>query len=284
MKTPFAIVILVLCILVYKYLSDPSYEPITFIPNEPVINNEGQWFEWHTIRGVIQNLVKKRDFAQLESKVNEARKNHYKFFNSKGVLYELYNVIVIDLPDYEAIHKFIAEWRAFKPDSNIPDILEVRALRHKAWAIRSNAYADRVTDEQFQGFYDYLELAHQSAIIAEQKGPMDVELCREQVGLSFVLLKDKSLALDYFEKCKSIDSDYVHLYYTMRAFLQKIWFGSDRELQYFIEKSAEETRSSYGEGMYSLLVADHTFNTSKIFPNNGGRYSWPRTKAGFQHL
>ena len=284
MKTFPAIAVLILVVLFLEYHSDSSYEPIEFDPQEQKINNVGQWYEWRTIRGVVYELVQNRDFYELERLVNEVRTHHYKFFNTDAVLFELYNVIVIDFPDYPAIHAFIGEWRAYDPESNIPDILEARAHRAKGGELRGNGYISLTSDEQLEGYAKYLKLALASANKAEQKGPMDAELCREQIGLAFASLKDKPLALSYFEKCMEIDPGYVHTFYTMRKFLQRIWYGSDRELQQFIEQAATDTQAIYGEGMYAILVAAHTFNTRKIFINNGGPYVWERAKAGFQHL
>lgn len=284
MKQVSAIIILVLIVLIYENTSGSDYEPIDFYPQAPVIDNQGQWYEWSTIRGVIQGYVKNKNFNQLEQKVQEVRNNGYQFATTNWVLYDLYNVIVIDLPDYEAIHAFINEWKTYNPNSNIPDILEARAHRAHAWDVRGNGYSSYVSEEQHQGFQIYLEKSWHAIERAEQKGPMDSELCAVQIELAFAHLKNKAKAKEYFRKCIEIEPGYVHSYYMMRSYLQPIWYGSNRELQRFIEKSADDTRTLYGDGLYALLVSAHTFNTSKIFAVNGGPYSWPRVKAGFQHI
>jgi hypothetical protein len=66
--------------------------------------------------------------------------------------------------------------------------------------------------------------------------------------------------------------------------LQRIWFGSDFELKRFIEQAAADTQTIYGDGMYAMLVSNHTFFTGQVFKPAGGSYSWPRVKAGFEDL
>lgn len=285
MKPVPVVIILILIVFIYKHsFEGEPYEPIALSSAIQVVDNTGKWYEWKTIRGVVYDLVQNRAFNELERLVNEVRTHHYRFYNTDAVLFELYNVIAIDFPDYQSIHAFIDEWRAFDPESNIPDILEARAYRAKGGDLRGNGYASLTSEEQFKGYAKFLKLALASANKAEQKGPMDAELCREQIGLAFASLKDKPLALSYFDKCMEIDPGYVHTFYTMRKFMQRIWYGSDSELQQFIEQAATDTQAIYGEGMYAILVAAHTFNTRKIFDNNGGPYSWQRAKVGFQHL
>ena len=284
MKLIPTIVILVLIVIIYENTAGSEYEPIEFNPQGTVIDNQGEWYEWTRIRGVVQGHVKAKNFGRLEQMVQEVRNNGYQFKNTSWVLYELYNVIVIDLPDYEAIHTFIGEWKNYNPNSNIPDILEARAHRAKAWEIRGNGYSSYVSQEQYKGFQDYLKKSWQATERAERKGPMDSELCAVQIELSFAYMKNKSKAKKYFNKCIEIEPGYVHSYYMMRSYLQPIWFGSNKELQQFIEQSTDDTRYLYGDGLYALLVSAHTFNTSKIFAINGGSYSWPRVKSGFQHI
>ena len=284
MKTTHAIGVLTVVVLLYHYASRPGYERVEFNPTGPVVNNAGQWYERTQIRDHIRKDVEARNFYQLSAKVIEARTQGLQFTTTISVLLDLYNGMAYSLPDYDAIHAFIAQWRGHDPSSNIPDILEARAHIAQGWEIRGNGYSSYVSDEQFEGFRAYLAKAWESAQMAEQKGPMDAELCSVLVKLSFVHKKNKLKARNYFKQCQEIELGYIPVYQHMRTYLQRIWLGSDRELRQFIEQAAEDTQHLYGDGMYAILVADHTFNTSVIFEKNGGPYLWSRVKAGFEDI
>ena len=214
----------------------------------------------------------------------EARSKALQFNTTVSVLLDLYDGIAFSLPDFDAIHAFIEQWRSHDPGSNIPDILEARAHIAHAWEIRGNGYSSYVSDDQFEGFREFVAKAWESAVKAEQKGPMDAELCSVLVKLTFIHKRSKLKAKRYFEQCQEIDLGYIPAYQVMRTYLQRIWYGSDRELRQFIEQAAADTQHLYGDGMYAILVADHTFNTSIIFEKNGGPYLWSRVKAGFEDI
>ncbi len=281
MKTLPAIAIVLSIVMIHRYISEPTFERVDFNPSGPVVNNAGKWYERSKIRGHIQHHVDAKNFDRLQNMVLEARIEKLQFDTTVSVLLDLYNGIPYAMPDYATIHGFINQWRAHDPSSDIPDIIEARAHMARAWEIRGNGYTSYVNDEQFDGFKLYLEKAWQSVMLAEQKNSKDAELCKMKTELLFVFKKNKRQAKKQFNICVESDPGYIPLYAKMRVYLQKIWFGSDWELRQFIEQSAAATQPIYGDGMYAMLVSNHTFNTRHIFAINGGPYSWDRVKAGF---
>jgi len=82
----------------------------------------------------------------------------------------------------------------------------------------------------------------------------------------------------------AIEPGYYPVYFEMINYLQPKWHGSSEEMLKFVEESADSTRHLYGDGMYSLLVNARVDNSNKLFIENGGEFSWPRTKAGFRDI
>ncbi len=292
MKNTLIIVVpLCLAALFWKYqlkpqlsnheLKSSALTPL-YLYNDEMLTDD--WYSRNNIRSEIKLNVRTRNFNQLERMVNEARSNKYQFSTSISVLVDLYNGIPYAMHDFPEIHAFIDEWKKHSPNSNIPDIIAARAYRAEAQKARGGAYISNTSSAQLKTYKSLLGQAWEAITRAEDTGPMDAELCNTKVYLHFALNADKETALDAFEKCTELDPGYVHLYETASMFLRSIWFGSDRELVQFIERAANDTRSIYGDGLYALLVYQHTFYTGKMFEEFGGDFSWERTHRGFHDL
>jgi hypothetical protein len=250
-------------------------------------NNSGEWYDWNNIRAEVQELVNSKNFSQLEKFVDQARTEKLQHKNVSWVLMVLYNIISQTFDNYESFQEFASEWRQNSPESNIPYIIEARAYRAKAWEVRGGSYSHKVTNEQNYSYRDYLSKSWDSISLAANKGPVDAEVCSVQVSLFFILHKDKKSAKDLFYKCVQIEPGYIDLYEITTNYLQSKWYGSNKELLQFVEDSADATQNFYGDGMYALLVASLRDDNSKyfrIFEQQGGDFSWPRTKAGFEDI
>ncbi len=247
----------------------------------------GNWYDITKIRGVVRHLVEEKKFSQLEDMVHQARVEKLRLITETWVLRDLYNAIPYSLEDYDSIYQLVAEWRDHSPDSNIPDIIEARALYSYAWKVRREHSRSTVSNKQHLGFKDYLSKAWDSTILAEEKGPVDLEVCTIKTTLLFVLFSDKTLAKEQFYKCAKIEPGYIHLYITTANYLQSKWTGSNRELLEFVEKSADDTAYIFGDGLYALLVSSLTDDNSKsfrIFIEDGGIFSWQRAMKGFDDI
>lgn len=280
-----SLIILVVIYLIGSYGSGYRERglPLAF-PKTTADNNIGLWYEWSEVRSNVQKLVDKKDFDQLENMVNEARTQKLKYKTVTWVLHDLYNAIPYSLDDYEDIHKFADEWRKHSPESNIPDIIQARAFKFKAWDVRSGHYSSKVSGAQYQGFKDYLAKSWNAINEAEKKGPIDPEICTLQTELLFALYRDKKSAKERFYECAKIEPGYVHLYYRTSNYLQPKWYGSKEEWLQFVEESTDATKHIYGDGLYALLMAFHTKDTGKLMKGYGGKFSWNRTNAGFHDI
>jgi len=254
------------------------------LPDKKITNDIGKWYESSKIRSEVQKRVSKRNFDELEKMVHEARSKKLIFKNLNSVLLYLYNTIPGLLSSYEELYEFVDEWRRHSPQSNIPDIIEARAFKVTAWDIRGSEMGDKISKKRYDDFKKHLSRASESITLAAKKGPIDSVICKVQTELAFALSESKKLAKEYFDKCKKIDPRYIPLYYTMRTHLQEKWYGSDEELLKFVEESADATNHIYGDGLYALLVYSHTRDTNKIFIEDGGLFSWNRTRRGFRDI
>lgn len=260
-----------------------SFLPLN-LPVEMVTNDVGKWYERSKIQSEIQQQLSKRNFDELEKMVHEARSEKLKFKDLSSVLLYLYNMIPGLLSSYEELYEFVDEWKRHSPQSNIPDVIEARSFKVTAWDIRGSQMGEQISKKRYDDFKMHLSRASKSINIAAKKGPIDSVICSVQTELAFVLIENKKLAKESFYKCTKIDPGYIPLYYTMRTHLQEKWYGSDEELLKFVEESADATKHIYGDGLYALLVYSHTIDTDKIFIEDGGLFSWNRTRRGFRDI
>lgn len=243
-----------------------------------------KWDDSTWLRKEVKQLVLDKDFHQLEKMVIKARAEKQRYKTTAWVLHDLYNAIPYSMSNYEAIYRFTTEWRNASPKSNIPDVIEARAYVARAWAIRGNAKFKNLSSSEYIGFKEYLEKAWELFYIAENIGPVDAEICTKRTELAFLLHGDKALAQRIFGECVKIEPGYYPVYNEMLNYLQPKWFGSSKEMLRFVEESAENTKHIDGDGLYSLLVNARARNTNKLFNENGGEFSWARTKSGFHDL
>jgi hypothetical protein len=260
-----------------------SFLPLN-LADEIITNDIGKWYERSEILSEVRQQVSKRNFDELEKMVNEARSEKLKFKDLSSVLLYLYNMIPGLLSSYEELYDFIDEWKRHSPLSNIPDVIEARSFKVTAWDIRGSEMGEKISKRRYDDFKLHLSRASKSINIAAKKGPIDSVICSVQTELAFVLFENKKLAKEYFDKCTKADPGYIPLYYTMRTHLQEKWSGSDEELLKFVEESADATKPIYGDGLYALLVYSHTIDTDKIFIDDGGLFSWNRSRRGFRDL
>lgn len=260
-----------------------TFSPLNLL-DEVSPNGVGKWYESSKIRSEVQQAVNEKNFVKLEAMVHEARSQKLKFNDLSPVLLYLYNMIPGLTESYESLYELVDEWRRHSPESNIPDIIEARAFKVTAWDIRGAIMADQVSKKRHDDFKVHLSRAWDSITIAAKKGPIDSVVCSVQTELAFVLLEDKKTAKEYFYKCAKIEPGYISLYYIMRTHLQEKWSGSDKELLEFVEESADATKHIYGDGLYALLAYSHTRDTNKIFIEDGGLFSWNRTRRGFRDI
>ncbi len=244
----------------------------------------GKWDDPTWLRKEVKQLVLHNDFRQLEKMIHDARTKKQRYKTTAWVLQDLYNAIPYMQSTYEGIYRFIDEWRENSPESNIPDVIEGRAFVARAWDIRGNAKSRNLSYNEYTGFKEYLAKAWESLSIAENKGPMDAEICTKKMEIAFLLYADKIRAKMIFSKCVKIEPGYYQAYIEMLNYLQPKWFGSSEEMLMFVEKSADSTKHIDGDGLYSILVNARSNNSNKLFVGNGGEFSWARTKSGFHDI
>jgi hypothetical protein len=177
--------------------------------------------------------------------------------------------------------KLIGEWIAKYPKSSAAKISLARYEIEYAWDGRGGGYASQVSDEGWKLFNTRLAHAHKyldsldpytkkdpgwySAMLAIAKGE----------GWPF----DKTEAL--FQEAVARYPYYLPTYYKRAKFFEVKWGGSKQQMDAFIERAVELTKSKMGDSLYARLRIMEQQDYMDLMPASG---QWPRIKNGLERI
>ena len=140
-------------------------------------------------------------------------------------LYRDLNGRVDALRWHPTLEKNMQTWSTMKPNSPVPTVgLACLYLNH-AWLHRGGGWANEVTEEGWEGFRKYLDLAHQTLKDAPLFVREDPHYYRAMMRVAL----GKGLSVEetegYFQGGQKVDPFYMPLYLEMTEFLQPRWYG-----------------------------------------------------------
>ena len=241
-----------------------------------------RWNLFSDLNKELRQAVLSKEFQAIERYGQEIRLKELRFKSSAWGINRFYNAIGYAHYSIPDILNFCEEWKDVSPQSNMPYIVQARALYARAWEIRGREYVNKTSDNLLKEYKNYLKKSWDAILIAEKKGPLDPELLHVKAKLAFTLYHDKKLAMKIFKECYKIEPSYYPIYFTFSEFLQAKWFGSDNEVREFFNVSANITSKVDGDGIYFLLAYQHSRSSSDLFSKQG--FSWELTKKGFKDL
>lgn len=222
----------------------------------------------------LTRLLYQRRFDALEIIVNRLKKE--KLTNSGFWQLDFFYDSLGDYADRitrgeeEEYLTLIDDWRKAKPESVAAAIVKARALLALAWRERGTGWARDVTDEGWEGYHRYGELAWTAALEAERLGVSDPDLflLKAQVAhatgrSSGSSLNDlwnafrgkRTVAVDeYLEAGISLEPTYLGYYGEQVRQLLPRWGGSVEEVEAFAAWSVEHGTKELGDALYALVA------------------------------
>ncbi|MEA2073680.1 MAG: hypothetical protein U9O86_08855 [Campylobacterota bacterium] len=263
------------------------------LPKDKIYFNEGvlvkefdrstlRWNFFADLNQELRQSVLSKEFKAIEKRGQEIRLKELRFKSSAWGINRFYNAIGYAQSSIPAILDFCEEWKDISPKSNMPYIVQARALYARAWEIRGGEYVDKTSVSLLKEFRNHLKKAWDAILIAEKIGPIDPELLHVKAKLAFTYRNDKKLAMNIFNECYKIEPSYYPIYFTFADFLKAQWFGSHNEVREFFDVSANITSKVDGDGIYFLLAYQHSRSSSYLYSKQG--FSWKLTQKGFKDL
>jgi hypothetical protein len=201
----------------------------------------------------VEELLKQRKFAQI-SEVYNSLKNDEKTLLLDGICLR---DDFIDL---------ILEWHGTDQHGYVSNLFAATANNFLAWKIRSGERANQVSTEQFEGFWEKLDLAKQQIHASLKSHPNCSEsyarLIRIHMGL-----EEKEEMLRCFDKLISVDSTHFGGHMFMCNALTPKWLGSFEELEEFTKSRMNQDDNGLLTVLYLIYVMEMYHELEDVNPN-----------------
>lgn len=226
------------------------------------------------------------DFAKLDKMADEARSSKAVFPAGERKLFIFYQTLeTVDRGASEAEWQqhlqTLQHWMTARPRSITARVALADAYLQYAWAGRGGAYANQVTEAEWQLFGERTQKAAEILMEAAKlpaKCPQWY-LMMERVGRAQGLSKEQLTAV--FEKAIAFDPDYFFYYQEHAVSLLPKWMGEPGDVAAFAAESDRRVGGKKGAAIYYLIAAS-LCNRCGDF--DAADFSWPRLQEGFAGL
>lgn len=227
-------------------------------------------------------------FEKLNLVINEINKQDCKLQDGRYainfVMYGFENAFK-GMDNWDLLLSKIQKLKKAQPNAAYPTLAEAKYWIDYAWIARGYGFAASVTPEGWKLFNERLTNA-KSILIKNKKigstSPAWYELMvNVETGLNSTQENKDKYFLEGFTRYKT----FLPLYITKRNSLEPKWGGSWKDVDKFINWSANNTKNTDGLSMYSQLyfgVFSNMTEPSDFFSNT--LVDWSKYKQGFEDL
>lgn len=227
----------------------------------------------------IKEFLDGRDFASLESYVNDLRENDRRTTSGLSRLKICYGALDGLFEDMEqhkgiaAVRKELSDWKKEAPESQTLRIASGRFFITAAWNARGGGYANTVREEQWKVFNDLLEEAYETLSIAVKSEPYDPQAAVCMLTLGMAAGMPKNTAMELIDECIQKYPTYENAYQGMCVYLLPRWAGNPGDVKEFMKYVKTKLPAPLGDIMVARMayrVYDYT--GQKLFEETGLTY------------
>ena len=178
----------------------------------------------------------------------------------------------------------VLKWIKAYPNSPVAHLAYVRALSAHAWFFRGNGYAATVPENAWKPFYHFENLANNYLVKSEKYAVADTGWYALKIGFAKTLGLDEKQFTPLIEEAltKSVNDD--RIFYGVMHFLLPKWHGDANQLDKFVSKVVDKTRTQRGMELYARLYAAASQFQYQHQLFSQSRVSWPKMKEGFEDI
>jgi hypothetical protein len=148
-----------------------------------------------------------------------------------------------------------------------------------AWEARSSAQAAEVSDDQFMGFYEHLQVADQLLQKSIEMNPKDPEPYAQLIKVNMGLSSDLEVLENYFKEATRLVPDHLIAHLHLIAAYNPKWLGSMEMMYDFAEKSAAKNSPLLLMMMHYAITENHLYYDMNEMPEEfEAFYARPETK------
>ena len=237
----------------------------------------------HWVRTIREDLVAEK-FDELEAMATQYRTSKSRVPGGDWQLHLFYAALhgsSAGDPDMPAHLAHLQRWMAAKPQSITPAIAYAGSMTNWAWQARTNAQADKVTDEGWRLFKERAAGAR-AALDAVAHQPLDGQWFGDYMTVALAQDWDNDRMKALFQKASAAFPGYFYLYEQYSNYLLPKWDGKPGEAAQFAKTSADAIGGPDGDLLYFQIGAGLLGRSNGN--SNASTLDWPRLQSGHSAL
>lgn len=215
-------------------------------------------YDWgaSTITAIAKHLIEERRFSDLddiairlvEDQDSVPRPLDHWFEWLSGYVFS-----ELDDPDADEPHEFFAEWLKSSPESASAKYFSAAWHMQKAWRLRGDSYAFKLTEEQVRGFEKHVGIAKQLLGDPVSYGalPHSIALAIELAKASGASNDEKMILLKTLRN-KFPAHELGH--YRAVEMLMRRWGGEPGQMEDYMTRASDFVGGDRGDRLYGQLV------------------------------
>jgi hypothetical protein len=265
--------------------SSPADQSLT---EKIIAVNQGDMEEQYV--RTIRELVKERNFQELEKQAAQVRSTKARFEGGTWKLFTFYQGAAIPfsgrpVSEMEStVHiAILKSWISAIPESVTARVALAESYYDWAWKARGSGYANTVSEQSWEEFGRRIALG--KAILVEA-GELKQKCPYWFVAMQHVALAegwDTLHARALLDAAIAFEPDFYHVYREFVYFLLPKWNGEEGEAEAFIEEAANKVGGEQGQFLY-FEMASVLYCQCDTDATHMAGMSWPRMKQGYAAL
>lgn len=261
-----------------------SDNPFVGAEVETAVGDTSEYDELVKFRIETRSWFNNRNFAELEARADELRKNNAQFRNGSWKLVQFYDSLECHDEEPESmwlLHQQIyKDWETKFPKSIAAQVGHAWFMVNYAWQARGSGYSDTVTEEGWQAFRE--RLAASRTILDQSKSLAPCPMwwsARLKVALG--QSEEKAAYEALFQEAKSSFPKFFGYDLSRAGYLLPRWHGEPGDWEMAAEKEIEREGGLGHEG-YARVVNAQAYYYDNIFGESNA--SWRKVKKGFEEM
>ncbi|HTV57529.1 MAG TPA: DUF4034 domain-containing protein [Verrucomicrobiae bacterium] len=237
----------------------------------------------------VKSLLTGWDFAGLDKEAAEVRASKARVLGGQWKLSRFYSA-VSEPPggssetDWIDHLEALKQWAAKEPNSATPHIALAASYINYAWHARGNGVASTVTRQEWQEYYERINLAAQSLL--------DAAKMKERCPVWFSTMQtvalaegwDKQQVRELFELASSFEPDFLTYDAKYTYYLTPKWYGEPGESEEFVNATAQKLGGQKGQVAYFEMAVQLVCTCESDRPPLPSGLSWPKIREGFEAI
>jgi hypothetical protein len=207
------------------------------------------------------NLLKKRKFEELRTKIDQARTTQERLPGGYWKLYALYEGLAAPnfgknatASEWEEHIARLTDWKTEMPDSVSARIALADALVNYGWEARGTDFVNKISDESMRTFLSRVKMAEKELIEAKEFDTKCPRWYETMLSVGLALGFSRSKYDQIYEEGFQMTPTYYHLSRQKVTYLLPQWMGEPGDIAKFVNNVSDRIGGDEGAIIYCELA------------------------------